>query len=92
VLVRRAQVARLAMLGQRVGYLLYLAAIVLFVIGFSVGLTGPIVTAVVVCLAVGSAALAPAIIAGYAVRAAEKEDRAAGRPVLTDAPRRRPPA
>jgi hypothetical protein len=31
------------------------------------------------CLVVGSAVLAPAIILGFAVRAAEREDREAGR-------------
>jgi F0F1-type ATP synthase membrane subunit c/vacuolar-type H+-ATPase subunit K len=34
---------------------------------------------VVACLIVGSAVLAPAIVLGYAARAAEREDREAGR-------------
>ena len=79
VLVRRAQVARLSLLGQRVGYLLYGAAVVLFVVGFIVGFTPAVVTTVVTAMIVGSALLAPAIVAGYAVKAAAREDREQGR-------------
>jgi hypothetical protein len=79
VLVRRAQVARLAILGQRVGYLLYSAAMVLFVIGFIVGFTPAVVTIIVTAMVIGSALLAPAIVAGYAVKAAAREDRDRGR-------------
>jgi hypothetical protein len=79
VLVRRAQVARLALLGQRVGYLLYCAAVVLFVVGFICGLTPAVVTTIVTAMIIGSALLAPAIVAGYAVKAAAREDRERGR-------------
>jgi hypothetical protein len=79
VLVRRAQVARLAILGQRVGYLLYGGAIVVFVVGFIVGFTPAIVTTIVTAMIIGSALLAPAIVAGYAVKAAAREDRERGR-------------
>lgn len=79
VLVRRAQVARLALLGQRVGYLLYGGAVVLFVIGFIVGFTPAVVTTIVTAMIIGSALLAPAIVAGYAVKAAAREDREHGR-------------
>lgn len=79
VLARRALVARLALVGQRIGYLLYGAAVVLFVIGFIVGFTPVVVTAIVTMMLVGSALLAPAIVAGYAVKAAAREDRERGR-------------
>ncbi|HUP71533.1 MAG TPA: hypothetical protein VM282_00655 [Acidimicrobiales bacterium] len=79
VLVRRAQVARLAILGQRIGYLLYGAAMVLFVIGFIIGFTPAVVTTIVTAMIIGSALLAPAIVAGYAVKAAAREDRERGR-------------
>jgi TRAP-type mannitol/chloroaromatic compound transport system permease large subunit len=79
VRARRAQVQRLATLGQRLGYLLYLVAVVVFFIGFFAGFTSTLVTIVVVAMAAGSAALAPAIVAGYAVKAAEREDRELGR-------------
>jgi hypothetical protein len=52
---------------------------VAFVIGFFVGFRSAWVTLIVTCLAVGSILLAPAIVAGYAVKAAEREDRERGR-------------
>ena len=79
VLARRAQIARLALVGQRLGYLLYGAAVVLFVVGFIVGFTPAVVTTIVAMMIVGSALLAPAIVAGYAVKAAAREDRERGR-------------
>jgi hypothetical protein len=48
------------------------------VIGFAVGFTGPLVTVVVGCLVIGSLLLAPSIVLGYAVKAAEREDRERG--------------
>ena len=83
VLARRRRIARAAEVGQRAGYGLFALAVVLFVVGFAVGFTPAVVTAVVAALGVGSALLAPAIVAGYAVRAAEREDR-------ESAPRREP--
>ncbi|MDH3705331.1 MAG: hypothetical protein OES57_04655 [Acidimicrobiia bacterium] len=74
VLVRRARIARLVGLGQRVGYLLFAAAVVLFVIGAVVDFSDGLVSVIVVCLVVGSIVLAPAIVFGYAVKAAERED------------------
>jgi hypothetical protein len=79
VLARRAQVARLASLGQRVGYALFAVAVVAFFVGFFAGFTTTVVTLIVACLAVGSVALAPAIVASYAVKAADREDREMGR-------------
>ena len=79
VLARRAQIARLALVGQRIGYLLYGAAVVLFVVGFIVGFTPAVVTTIVAMMIVGSVLLAPAIVAGYAVKAAAREDRERGR-------------
>lgn len=78
VLARRARIARLVEVGQRVGYGLFALALVLFVIGAAAGFTSVLTTAIVACLLVGSAVLAPAIVFGYAVKAAEREDRDAG--------------
>ena len=50
----------------------------LFVVGFVVGFTGAVVIAILVALGVGSALLAPAIVIGYAVKAADREDRERG--------------
>ena len=75
---RREQMGRLANTGQRYGYLLFLLAIVGFVVGLVGSWPGWAVTVIVVALAVGSALLLPSIILGYAVKAAEREDRERG--------------
>ena len=78
VLVRRRRMARGAEVAQRVGYALFGLAVVLFVVGFVAGLTGAVVAAILVALGVGSALLAPAIVVGYAVKAADRDDRERG--------------
>jgi len=79
VRARRQRIARLAELGQRVGYLLFAAAIVGFVLAFIVGFSPGWVTFILTCMIVGSIFLAPAIVAGYAVKAAERDDLEHGR-------------
>jgi hypothetical protein len=69
--------ARLAQTGKRVGYGLFLVAIVAFVGGVASDFPSVLVTVVVASLAVGSVVLAPAIVIGYGVKAAEREDRPA---------------
>ncbi|MGH9249664.1 MAG: hypothetical protein ACRD0W_09155 [Acidimicrobiales bacterium] len=81
VIVRRRRLARLAGRGQRAGYALFGLAIVLFVVGFVAGFSSGVVTAVVVALVAGSLVLAPAIVVGYAVRAADRDDRDRGIPL-----------
>ena len=78
VRVRRAQIARAANAAQRIGYALFAIAVVVFFIGFFAGFTGGLVTTIVVVMVVGSILLAPAIVTGYAVKAAEREDRENG--------------
>ncbi len=78
VRARRRQIARWTLLANRVGYLFFALAIAVFVIGFALGFTPPVVTVVVVSLVVGSILLAPSIVLGYAVKAAEREDRERG--------------
>jgi hypothetical protein len=80
VLVRRRRIARWAELGQRVGYLLFGLAIVLFVAAMVTDLPAGLVTGVVVALVLGSLVLAPAIVVGYGVRAADREDRERNEP------------
>ena len=74
VLVRRAQLDRLATLGQRVGYLFLLVAIVAFFVGLATSYAtwG---TVVVVAMALCTVTLAPAIVLGYAVKAAARDER-----------------
>ena len=79
VRVRRQQVARWSLLANRVGYLLFALAMAVFVIGFAFGFNGAVTGTVMASLAVGSALLAPSIVLGHAVKAAEREDREAGR-------------
>lgn len=71
---RRARIARANRTAQRVGYLLFVVAIVVFWIGAAGRFTPTIVAVVVASLAAGSALLIPTIIIGYGVRAAERED------------------
>ena len=78
VRVRRAQIAKASSLAQRIGYAMFGIAMVAFFVGFFAGLTDAIVSLIVAMLVVGSILLAPAIVAGYAVKAAEREDRENG--------------
>ena len=76
VLTRRARLARLARLGQRVGYGLIGVAVVGFAVSLLVGLNNRVVAAVVtVALAATAVTLLPAIVLGFSVKAAEREDR-----------------
>jgi uncharacterized membrane protein len=75
VLVRRAQVLRWCDLGQRIGYLCFGLAVVLFVVGFIAQFPAWLVTTIVGLMVAGSIVLLPAIILGYAAKAADKEDR-----------------
>lgn len=84
VLERRRRIAQMVALGKRAGYALFGVAVVLFVVGLVAGYGGGIATAIVAALLVGSVLLAPAIVFGYAVKAAEREDREQGRPTMGD--------
>jgi len=75
VLVRRARISTLVSIAQRAGYGLFGVAVVLFFVGLFGTYTSTLTTAIVTCLVVGSLVLAPAIILGYAVKAAEREDQ-----------------
>jgi hypothetical protein len=81
ILARRARIARMVSLGQRIGYGLFLLAIVGFAVGFVTEFGDGLVTVIVASLVVGSLILAPAIVFGYAVKAAERDDREHGRPL-----------
>ena len=78
VRAKRAQVAKWTLLANRIGYLFYALAISAFVMAFVIGFKGPLVTLVTVSLVIGSVLLAPSIVLGYAVKAAEREDRERG--------------
>jgi hypothetical protein len=78
VLARRRRIARLADGARRGGYLLFLVAVVAFFVGLALDFPPATITIVVASLVVGSVLLAPAIVLGYAVKAADREDRERG--------------
>jgi VanZ family protein len=71
---RRAVVAKWTLLANRVGYLVLALAVATFIIAFAVGFSSTLATAVVICLVISFVLLAPSIVLGYAVKAAERED------------------
>ena len=78
VRARRAQVAKWTLLANRIGYLFMALAMSAFVMAFAFVFKGIIVTVVTASLIIGSVLLAPSIVLGYAVKAAEREDRENG--------------
>jgi hypothetical protein len=75
---RRAKVAHYNLLANRIGYLFYAVSMSTFIMAFAFGFQGPLVTVVIATLIIGSVLLAPSIIIGYAVKAAERDDRERG--------------
>lgn len=75
ILARRAQFARWAERGQRAGYGCLAVAVVAFVVAVAAGFPGPTVAIVIAGLIGATLTLPPSIIFGYAVKAAEREDR-----------------
>ena len=74
VVRRRRQIERWTLLANRIGYLVLALAMALFVIAFAVGFSATMATLVIACLVVSFALLAPSIVLGYAVKAADRED------------------
>ena len=75
---RRAQVARWTLLANRLGYVLLAVAVALFFVALITGFTSTMAVLVIVALVAACALLAPSIVLGYAVKAAEREDRVRG--------------
>ena len=78
VRARRARIARLVAVGQRVGYGLFALAIVLFVVGFVTSASTADHRRDRRVPRRRLARARPAIVFGYAVKAAEREDRERG--------------
>lgn len=74
---RRQRIGRLVRFGKRYGYGLFAYAVVAFVVGAIIGFSVPLVDSIVVAMLIGSILLIPAIVFGYGLRAAEREDREA---------------
>lgn len=78
VRVKRAQIAKWTLLANRVGYLFVALAMALFVIAFVLGFNSTMATLVIITFVIGCVLLAPSIVLGYAVKAAERDDRERG--------------
>jgi membrane-bound ClpP family serine protease len=78
VRAKRAVVAKWTQLANRTGYLFVALAMVLFVIAFFVGFSAVLADLVIISFVIGCVLLAPSIIVGYAVKAAERDDRERG--------------
>jgi len=78
VRARRAQVARWTLLANRVGYVLLAVAVALFVVAVMVGFNATLAWVVAVLMIVSFLLLAPSIVLGYAVKAADRDDRERG--------------
>jgi small-conductance mechanosensitive channel len=75
---RRAQVAKWTLLANRVGYMFLAVAVALFFIALVIGFSGAMAALVITALVIAFALLAPSIVLGYAVKAAERDDRERG--------------
>lgn len=79
VRVRRARVAKWTLLANRVGYLFVALAMALFFMAFVFSFNSTMATLIIVSLVIGCVLLAPSIVLGYAVKAAERDDVEHGR-------------
>jgi len=75
---RRAQVARWTSIANRTGYALLGVAVLLFFVALLVGFSGTMASFVIAAFLASCVLLAPSIILGYAVKAAERDDRERG--------------
>lgn len=74
ILEQRERWRRVANTAKRVGYVLFLASMVLFFAALPTGLPSGLITAATVTLLAGCVVLAPAILLGYAVKGAERDE------------------
>ena len=78
VRIRRGIISKWTNFAKRIGYLCFLVSIVAVAIGLSWRFTPLIGRIGTLSLILGSVLLAPAIVLGYAVKAADREDRKNG--------------
>jgi Na+/proline symporter len=74
ILEQRERVRRIANAARRVGYLLFLASMVLFFVALATDLPEGVLAAATATLIGGCVVLAPAILLGYAVKGAERDE------------------
>lgn len=75
VLERRRRIGAWANTGQKLGYGLYVLSLAAFLAGLATGFGTVAAVVATIALIAGSVILAPAIIVGYGVRAADRADR-----------------
>ncbi len=75
---RRATIARWTLLANRIGYLFVALAMALFFMALVVDFSSLMAGLVIAALVVGCVLLAPSIVLGYAVKAADRDDRERG--------------
>ena len=75
VVARRERIGRLAAAGRKVGFALYGLAVLVVAAGVATRFTDTVAAVATACLVIGSILLAPAIVVGYGVRNAERDDR-----------------
>lgn len=75
VIRSRERIRMLAGAGRRCGYSCFLTALAVFVINYYLGSSSFWIFLTVALLIIGSLVLAPSIIFGYAVNAAEREEQ-----------------
>jgi hypothetical protein len=80
VMARRAQIARWVLLGKRIGYGALALAVAVFSVALYWDLPRILIGIIVACLVVACVTLAPSIVFGYGVMAADREDRQHGNP------------
>jgi len=78
VRARRAQVARWTKLANQLGWACFGVAVAAFALTFAVGFSGGMSALIIGAVVAGTVLLAPAIVLGYAVKAAERDDRERG--------------
>ena len=74
ILAQRAIIRARSNTAQRVGYLAYGVATVLFFVGLATSYSNALITAIIGLLIAGSIVLAIAIQVGYAIRGAERHE------------------
>ena len=75
VLEKRARIARINSIALRVGAGLFVLATILFFLALLTEFTPFFATTITLCLLLGSAVLAPAMVFHYALKAADRADR-----------------
>ncbi len=75
VIQKRQQIKRLVRLGKLVGYGSFLVATILLLVNQFVSSSSAAESSILILLVIGSIALAPAIVFGYAAKAADRADR-----------------